>query len=82
MTLARRIVPIARHFQIDPIHLGVIFIANSELDHRKLTAPEFARRRICESHENATMLSHSGATVNGERSKPWPMAPSSDPERH
>jgi tripartite ATP-independent transporter DctM subunit len=31
------IVPIARHFQVDPIHLGVIFIANSELGY--LTPP-------------------------------------------
>ncbi len=31
------IVPIARHFQIDPIHLGIIFIANSELGY--LTPP-------------------------------------------
>jgi tripartite ATP-independent transporter DctM subunit len=31
------VVPIARHFQIDPIHLGVIFIANSELGY--LTPP-------------------------------------------
>ena len=31
------IVPIAMHFQVDPIHLGVIFIANSELGY--LTPP-------------------------------------------
>jgi tripartite ATP-independent transporter DctM subunit len=31
------IVPISRHFQIDPIHLGIIFIANSELGY--LTPP-------------------------------------------
>ena len=31
------IVPIAQHFQINPIHLGVIFIANSELGY--LTPP-------------------------------------------
>jgi tripartite ATP-independent transporter DctM subunit len=31
------IVPIARHFGIDPVHLGVIFIANSELGY--LTPP-------------------------------------------
>lgn len=31
------IVPIAAHFQVDPIHLGVIFIANSELGY--LTPP-------------------------------------------
>jgi hypothetical protein len=31
------IVPIARHFQVDPIHLGIIFIANSELGY--LTPP-------------------------------------------
>jgi C4-dicarboxylate transporter, DctM subunit len=31
------IVPIATHFQVDPIHLGVIFIANSELGY--LTPP-------------------------------------------
>jgi tripartite ATP-independent transporter DctM subunit len=31
------IVPIAAHFQIDPIHLGVIFISNSELGY--LTPP-------------------------------------------
>jgi len=31
------IVPIAMHFQVDPIHLGIIFIANSELGY--LTPP-------------------------------------------
>lgn len=31
------IVPIANHFEVDPIHLGVIFIANSELGY--LTPP-------------------------------------------
>jgi tripartite ATP-independent transporter DctM subunit len=31
------IVPIASHFQVDPIHLGIIFIANSELGY--LTPP-------------------------------------------
>jgi tripartite ATP-independent transporter DctM subunit len=31
------IVPIAMHFQIDPVHLGIIFIANSELGY--LTPP-------------------------------------------
>jgi C4-dicarboxylate transporter DctM subunit len=31
------IVPIAAHFEVDPIHLGVIFIANSELGY--LTPP-------------------------------------------
>ena len=31
------VVPIATHFQIDPIHLGVVFVANSELGY--LTPP-------------------------------------------
>ena len=31
------IVPIAAHFQVDPIHLGIVFIANSELGY--LTPP-------------------------------------------
>ena len=31
------IVPIAKHFEVDPIHLGIIFIANSELGY--LTPP-------------------------------------------
>src|SRR5262245_18772041 len=31
------VVPIATHFQIDPVHLGVVFIANSELGY--LTPP-------------------------------------------
>jgi tripartite ATP-independent transporter DctM subunit len=31
------VVPIASHFQIDPIHLGVVFVANSELGY--LTPP-------------------------------------------
>jgi aryl-alcohol dehydrogenase-like predicted oxidoreductase len=30
----------------------------------------------------ATMYSHSGATVNGEASKRWPLAPASDAERY
>jgi aryl-alcohol dehydrogenase-like predicted oxidoreductase len=30
----------------------------------------------------ATMYSHSGATVNGERSTRWPLAPASDDERY
>ena len=30
----------------------------------------------------ATMFSHSGATVNGEKSTVWPLAPASDAERH
>ena len=31
------VVPIATHFQVDPIHLGIIFVANSELGY--LTPP-------------------------------------------
>ena len=30
----------------------------------------------------ATMFSHSGATVNGEKSMVWPLAPTSDAERY
>ena len=30
----------------------------------------------------ATMFSHSGATVNGEKSIVWPLAPASDAERY
>lgn len=30
----------------------------------------------------ATMFAHGGATVNGEASQPWPMAPQSDAERY
>jgi hypothetical protein len=28
------------------------------------------------------MFAHSGATVNGEKSPRWPMAPASDAERY
>jgi C4-dicarboxylate transporter DctM subunit len=31
------VVPIATHFEVDPIHLGIIFVANSELGY--LTPP-------------------------------------------
>ena len=31
---------------------------------------------------SATMFSHGGATVNGQRSNRWPLAPQSDAERH
>ena len=30
----------------------------------------------------ATMFSHSGTTVNGEPSVPWPGAPTSDADRY
>jgi aryl-alcohol dehydrogenase-like predicted oxidoreductase len=30
----------------------------------------------------ATMIMHAGATVNGERSEPWPLAPRTDAERY
>jgi diketogulonate reductase-like aldo/keto reductase len=30
----------------------------------------------------ATMFSHGGATVNGEPSRPWPLAPRTDAERY
>jgi aryl-alcohol dehydrogenase-like predicted oxidoreductase len=32
--------------------------------------------------KSAAMIAHNGATVNGERSMPWPMAPASDAERY
>ena len=37
IVVAPLIVPIAAHFQVDPIHLGIVFIANSELGY--LTPP-------------------------------------------
>ena len=30
----------------------------------------------------APTIMHAGATVDGEPSEPWPMAPASDEERH
>lgn len=59
--IAPLIVPIAMHFNVDPVHLGVIFIANSELGY--LTPPVGENLFVASYRFNKPVLFLAGAML-------------------